>query len=501
MHLNTVKALSKREAADLFVLPYFQEKESLQLALSNGGALEAFGELPIKAGDFKGKEGETLVVYMHKQPEKRLMLLGLGEAEKISVERLRRAYSKAVEACQRLKVKAINVVIPQVKSLSSEEIVRGLSEGIFLTNYSFDALKHKSKKESPSVLLTHVTLVHGEADDLEVSKKALTLSQAVHFARDLVNGNADDVTPEHLGEQAKELAKKHKTIKAQVFGKSWIEEQGMGLLLAVSRGSSVDPAFIVATYSGAPKSKDHTIVVGKGVTYDTGGLNLKPTGSMETMKADMGGAGTALGTLKAVAELKLPLNLTIVIPSTENSISGKSYKPGDVYKSFEGKTVEIGNTDAEGRLILADALSYASKELKPSRIIDFATLTGAMDIALGNETIGLMSNNQKLADALMQAGFDTFERACQLPLYEEYKDQLKSDVADISNIGGRSAGSITAALFLEEFVGKNIPWAHFDIAGTAFLKKERRYNPKQATGVGVRLMISFLEGLLRKDHA
>lgn len=266
----------------------------------------------------------------------------------------------------------------------------------------------------------------------------------------------------------------------------------MGLLLAVNRGSDSDPAFIIIEYKGNPKSKEKTVLVGKGITYDTGGLNIKVS-NMETMKGDMGGAAAVMGTIVAAASLDLKVNVTAVIPTTENSISSRSYKPGDIYKSYSGKTVEIGNTDAEGRLILADALAYAVDHLKPTRLIDLATLTGAMIIALGTETIGLFSNNDALADGLIRSGSDTYERVWRLPLHEEYRDQLKSDFADIRNIGGRAAGSITAAIFLQEFVGKT-PWAHLDIAGTAYLEDgAKRYHPKYGTGSGVRLLIDFLE--------
>lgn len=268
----------------------------------------------------------------------------------------------------------------------------------------------------------------------------------------------------------------------------------MGLLLAVNRGSDKDPVFIISEYRGAPKSKDHTVLVGKGITFDTGGLNLKPTGGIETMRCDMAGAATVLGILKAVSDLKIKVNLTVVVPATENGIDAKSFKPGDVYQSLLGKTVEVGNTDAEGRLILADALTYAVRHLKPSRIIDFATLTGAMEIALGSEVTGFMSNDDALSDSLVRAGSETFERLWRLPLYEEYKEQLKSDVADIKSIGGRSAGSITAAMFLKEFVDE-VPWAHLDIASTAFLSAEKRYHPKNGTGIGLRLMIEYFENL------
>ncbi|MCB1135296.1 MAG: leucyl aminopeptidase, partial [Chlamydiia bacterium] len=253
-----------------------------------------------------------------------------------------------------------------------------------------------------------------------------------------------------------------------------------------------EPAFIIMQHKGDPRSKDHTVIVGKGVTYDTGGLNLKPTGSMEDMKCDMSGAAVAFGTLYAAAKLGLKKNLSVVVAATENSIGSRSYKPGDVYSSYLGKTVEIGNTDAEGRLTLADALAYANKNLHPTRMIDLATLTGAMLIALGEEASGLMSNDDTLAEQLKQAGERTFERVWRLPLFDEYKDQLKSEIADISNIGGRHAGSITAGIFLKEFVG-DTPWAHLDIAGTAYLSKARRYHPKNGTGIGVRLLIDYLE--------
>ena len=250
------------------------------------------------------------------------------------------------------------------------------------------------------------------------------------------------------------------------------------MLLAVGRGSAVDPALIILRYNGNPSSHDWTSLIGKGITYDTGGLNIKPTGSMETMKRDMAGSATVLGVLRAAAELKLPLNLTVTIAATENAVDGKSYKPGDVYTAYNGMTVEIGNTDAEGRLTLADALSYTAKKINPERMITIATLTGAIIVTLGEETTGLMSNDDELALEVMQAGYQCYERAWQLPIFKEYKEQLKSDFADIKNTGGRGAGSITSACFLEEFVeGKK--WAHLDIAGTSYLTKARRYHPKK----------------------
>lgn len=497
MIFDAVTSLTQRKKNDLLVVPFWQGKKEAELASKELGKLGSFAEEPVKLHDFKGKEGEVHVVYMTGQPEKRMALLGLGEEKKCTVEILRRSYASVVKLCQKYHLKDINVLLPKVPGLEETQVVRGISEGILMLNYTFDKLRSHSLKEHTSHLITHVHFVDASKEALKAAKKALTICKGVYLTRDLVNGNADDVTPQHLGEVAKALAKEFASIKTTVFDKKRIEQEKMGLLLAVNRGSFRDPAFIIAEYTGKPGSKDHTVLVGKGVTYDTGGLNIKPTGSMESMKYDMAGAATVLGILHAAASLGLKLNLTAVIPSTENSISATSYKPGDVYAAVNGKTVEIGNTDAEGRLILADALAYTVKNLKPTRIIDFATLTGAIEVALGNEAIGLMSNNKELQEKLIQAGDDTFERVHPLPLFPEYRDQLKSEIADIKNIGGRPGGAITAAKFLEEFVD-HVPWAHFDIAGTAWCDKPKRYYPQHASGICVRMILSFLEEHVRK---
>ncbi len=246
----------------------------------------------------------------------------------------------------------------------------------------------------------------------------------------------------------------------------------MGLFLAVARGAAVEPAFIILQYRGYPASKDHTVLVGKGVTFDTGGLNLKATGSMETMRCDMAGAAAVLSTIGVIASLKLKINVTAVVAAAENAIGSRSYKPGDVYKSYSGVTVEIGNTDAEGRLTLADALAYSLDQLKPTRMIDLATLTGSVVVALGEELSGLFCNDDDLAQQLLEASKKTAEGMWRMPLFAPYKEQIKSDIADIKNTGGRPAGSITAALFLQKFVA-DVPWAHLDIAGPAWQQGER----------------------------
>ncbi len=491
MKFNSSTTLAQRATSELLVLPFWKQKEKAVAASPIDKLKEAL-KLPLASGDFTGKAGETLLLYSSSTKEKRLLLLGLGEQDEASVEEFRRAYFQVTRATQKYKVKKIAVLLPKDGGLSLEDISEGVVEGLLLGNYDFS--EHKGKEHKKAVLIDSVQLVGANKKQLDVAKEHGKIAESVYYVRDLVNSNADLVTPQHLASEAKKMARKFPKVKATVFDKKRLEKEKMGLLLAVGRGSSVDPVLITLEYKGAPKSKEHTIVVGKGVTYDTGGLNIKGTGHMESMKCDMGGAGAALGTMLAVASLGLKVNLTVVIPSTENSVSGHSYKPGDVYTGYAGKTVEIGNTDAEGRLILADALAYAAKKLKPTRMIDFATLTGSIVIALGEEASGLFSNSDALADGLAGAGSHCFERVWRMPMYDEYRKLLDSDFADIKNVGGREGGSITAAWFLKEFVN-DVPWAHIDIAGTAYTSKSRDYVPKNATGVGVRLMLSYLKTL------
>lgn len=487
-----------RKIAEMLVLPFWQEqKEAIEASAFT--KMQSSYAIPLSTKDFIAKEGELLILYVDTKQEQRTALLGLGERSKINVETLRRAYATLVKNCIAKKITSVNIVVPKLEHLPADDVLRGILEGMLLANYAFTKLKKENDKEDPIALFREINLVGVDKPThvLALLQKYLTICKSVYMVRDLVNGNADDVTPQHLEEIARHLATTLPQIKVKTLTKREIELEKLGLLLAVNRGSIHDPAFIVLSYQGAPESQDHTVLVGKGVTYDTGGLNIKPTGGMESMKCDMAGAALVLGVMRAVATLGLPINLSVVIPSTENAIGSQSFKPGDVYISHNGKSVEIGNTDAEGRLILADALSYTVKNLNPTRIIDFATLTGAIDIALGPEATGLFSNNELLADQLYEAGEETFERLWQLPLYAEYRDNLKSDIADIKNIGGRSGGSIIAAIFLKEFVG-NLPWAHLDIASSAFLSESRRYQPKLATGIGVRLMVQFFENELKK---
>lgn len=483
----------QRKTSDLLIIPLFKSKKIEWPSLLDEKKMGI--DAPVKMGDFKGNEGEMSLQYLQKGVEPRVLLLGLGEAESVTVETLRRSFGAALRTAGQNQFKSLNVLVPKVPALSDEEVLRGLSEGLLLANYCFYGLKGETKKDCLWSQVEKINLITSSKNALKALDKILTICEGVYLARDLVNGNADDITPSYLAELAVKLSKQFPKIKTTCFDKKRLEKEGFGLILAVSRGSHQQPVMIVSEYKGNPKDKKAIVLVGKGVTYDTGGLNLKPTGSMETMKCDMGGAAVALGVIQVAAALGLKQNITVVIPSVENSISATSYKPGDVYKSYSGKTVEIGNTDAEGRLILADALSYAVKHLHPKEIIDIATLTGAIEVALGSECAGLFCNNDALADALLRAGSVTYERIWRMPLFEEYRDLLKSEIADIRNHGGRSGGAISAALFLKEFIVPMVPWAHLDIAGTAYFNEKKRYHPKSATGIGVRLLIEAIETL------
>ncbi|MDJ0652319.1 MAG: leucyl aminopeptidase [Simkaniaceae bacterium] len=485
-------SVSKRPQADLVVVPFFKTKKGTDPAVHLPDLKGAINPI-LKAGDFNAKEGASMLAYLSGSTEKRLLLLGLGEEESCTMETLRRSYGAAMKRCQGKKWVNVNFVLPKhVKQLDTQDITRAVSEGIALSSYVYD--RWKSKEGKRPFYVKKATLVG--AKDAKIGKKTLKILTGVNLARDLINGNALDITPETFVAESKKIAQKFSSVKASALNKKQLEKEKMGLLLAVGSGSRVDPALVILEYSGAPEKKDLTMVVGKGITFDTGGVNLKPTNFIEDMRVDMGGAAAAIGFIQAAASIKLKANIVVLVPTTENAMDALSYKPGDVYRAHSGKTVEIINTDAEGRLILADALSYGQKRFSPDRIIDMATLTGAIVMALGEVRAGLFSNHEKLAKICEKAGEVTGERVWRMPLDPEYKSLMQSDIADIRNLGKkRIAGSITAAIFLQEFIQKKTPWIHLDIAGTAFLDSPKDYHLSRASGLGVRLLIELLEHL------
>lgn len=499
MEFHTLSNIEKRKSADLLVIPFFKKEKNVEAGATLPASLKKQLAVAIESGDFKGKEGEVLSLYTQNQPEKRAILLGLGSQEKLSLESLRRAYGSLAKNCLGRKLSRLNVLVPEIKikDLSEDRFITSIVEGLLLPNYEIGRYKQPDSEESENpTLLSSITLISPLKNVQSLAEKTLAVCEAVYYARDLINCNADDVTPQYLEACARGIQQEYPKVKVTFFDKKRLEKEKMGLLLAVNRGSALDPAFFIMEYKGNPKSKDHTILVGKGVTYDTGGLNIKVAspGGMETMKCDMSGAAACIATVMLACQLELKVNVTAVIPATENGVDAKSFKPGDVYTGYSGKTVEMMNSDAEGRLILADALAYAVKNLNPSRIIDLATLTGGIDIALGPEATGLMSNHDILAADLVKAGDVTGERLWRMPLFEEYRDRLKSDIADIKSWNGRTATSCVAATFLKEFVA-DVPWAHLDIASTAYVTEPKKYQPKYATGMGVRLLLEYLESL------
>jgi len=487
MQAESVVKSNERPNADVAVLPFWEGKKKAELACKLEH--EEGVNFALSCGDFHGKEGETLLVYLPKGKEKRALLLGLGKQEECTTEKLRRSYAKAVKAVRGKKLKNANFTLADFSP--QEATNKAIFEGVLLACYAFDQWKTEEDEALQLVRFCGVPASHKE-----LLHKTKITTEAVNFVRDLVNRNADDKHVGTLERIAKELQKISDKVKTHVLDKKQLEELGMGLHCAVGQGALRGPALIIMHYKGGGRSDDTTAIIGKGITFDTGGLNLKMTGNIETMKCDMAGTAATLGVIKAAAQLKLKCNLIGVLAVAENAIGPGSYKPGDVFRSYCGKTVEISNTDAEGRLVLADALSYIQDKYKPKRMIDMATLTGGIVVALGEMATGLFCNDDTLAHALEAAGARTGERLWRMPLYPEYKELLSSTIADLKNSGGRMASAPSAAMFLKQFV-KDVSWAHLDIAGTAYLSdlKLHPYHPTLATGVGVRLLIDFLETL------
>jgi leucyl aminopeptidase len=450
----------------------------------------AISEL-IKQGDIKGKLNEiTLLHSMGKLPASRIVVTGLGKKKELTTNKVRGAVA---ETCRYLRGKGVTSVATIVQGAGTNEIkndnaVQAVTEGALLGLYAFR--RHITKKENNFGEIREFTIVGREKRQIEKAiERGKILAEAANWARDMVNEPSNFMTPSNMAEAARQLARKY-GLKVEVFEKEKMKELGMGGLLGVSQGSQQPPRFIILSYKGSDSDDIDIALVGKGITFDSGGIDIKPSDSMEDMKGDMAGGASVMAALIALAQLKPKINVTALVPATENMPSGTAMKPGDVITALNGKTIEVINTDAEGRLILSDALSYA-KKLGAKAIVDVATLTGACHVALGSVCSGAFTNNQELADKVIAAGNETGELMWQLPMYDEYKEQLKSDVADIKNIGGRWGGAITGGKFLEEFIDK-IPWVHLDIAGTYETDKEKGYLVKGATGVPVRTLVNLI---------
>jgi leucyl aminopeptidase len=447
----------------------------------------------LEPADFAAKANQTVLVYSQGAvAAKRLLLVGLGARDEVSAESIRQATATAIRQIRSLQVADALVAVPADLAITGEEAGQAAAEGLLLGDYRFLGYRTGMPATETFEVATVTLVVSG--DESAVSAGVATgtvIGKGVLFARDLVNTPGADKTPPLLADQAVALGAREPKIAVTIFDEVRLEEEGFGGILAVGKGSDSPPRFIIMEY-GAELSDVPTIcIVGKGLTFDSGGLNIKPADGMETMKNDMGGSAAVFGILQAVAGLGLPLHVVGLVPSAENMPSGRSYRPGDIVKTLSGKTIEILNTDAEGRVILADGLFYAQR-YSPDAIIELSTLTGAVIIALGSFATGVMATDQGLADALLAAGQTTYDRGWQLPLWQEYHDMVKSDIGDLKNLAGRAAGSITAGAFLSAFVG-DVKFAHLDIAGTGWLDAPTKaYQSKGGTGAGVRLVTEFL---------
>ena len=479
------------------IVCHFEDSKNLSgaaalLDRSCGGLIKEV----VDGGDFEGKLFQISIIYTRGLiPARRIVVVGLGKKKAFDLEKLRGAYSKAGQKVRELNLKgfATSLNLGEIDQ-PLDRVAESVVEGVLLGLYQFT--RYKTVEREKIKELNEFVIVEDNDKSLEVIKSAAKtgeiISDAVYFARDLVSSPGNGMTPTILADRAGEIAGE-KDVELKVLDVREMEELGMHALLGVARGSNEPPKFIILEYNGGKRGDRVVALVGKGITFDSGGISIKPSDKMDEMKTDMAGGATVMGAIKAASDLKIPLNVVGLIPATENLPGGKAYKPGDILKSLSGQTIEVKTTDAEGRMILADALTYAGR-FKPEAIVDLATLTGACIVALGDNVIGMMGTDDKLKKRIRDAAETTGERLWELPLWEEYHELIKSDVADFKNSGGRVAGTITAAAFLSKFVG-DYPWVHLDIAGPAWLSKDKPYIPKGASGIGVRLIVQFMRNL------
>ena len=446
-----------------------------------------------RSKEFRGRRGEESVLPISSGLHaKRLILVGLGSRADFAPSVLTAAVGAAVRAASRRGLSSIAFALPDIKASDLEAAGELAAEGAVMA--TFDPASYRSSRDSRTDAVKSVTLVAAKAGAVKALKagvgRGVIMGDAANIARKLVNTPSNDMTPTAMAKRATELAKQY-GLKAHVLERSDMKKLGMGSMLSVAAGSDEPPKVIAIEYRGDKKSKDVLGLVGKGITFDTGGISLKPAQDMDAMKGDMAGGATVIAAMAAIAQLKPKVNVTAVICATENMPSGKATKPGDVVRAMNGKSIEVINTDAEGRLVLADGLCYAQK-LGANRLVDIATLTGAVVVALGNTTTGVLSNDRSFVDAFHAAADRYDERYWELPLYPEYADLIRSPIADMKNSGGRPAGTIFGAMFIKEFVDDK-PWIHLDIAGTSTTDKEHGHLAKGPTAVALRPLVRLAE--------
>lgn len=499
MNISVQQGSLEATAVDTLIINLFDDVTTPSGAT---GAIDkalngAVSEL-IANGDLTGKQGEVGVLHPRGAiAAKRVLVVGLGQRQGFDLEGVRQAAAQGIKRARELKAENVATIVhgAGVAGLDAQAAAQATTEGTLLALYRYEAPKQQTE---PAHEIASVTIVEFDAEKIEAIEAGLNTAVAIAegtiLARTLVNLPPNMATPTKMAESAHIIAGTH-GLKITVGGRKWAKEHKMGGFLAVAKGAGEKPKFIVLEHNGDRDDLDTIVLVGKGITFDTGGISLKPVANMGLMKSDMGGAAAVLGAMKAVGALDLPLRIIGITPCTENMPDADAYRPADVITISNGKTVEIISTDAEGRMVLADGLVYAGR-YNPTAVIDLATLTGSCVVALGSDVAaGLFSNDDSLRDKLVDAGNEAQERVWPLPLYPEYRKFIDTDVADMKNSGGRFGGVGTSAMFLKEFT--DYTWAHLDIAGMALSEKERPYIPKGGTGFGVRLLVQFLQNWVK----
>ncbi len=501
MNIRAVKGNILQEKCDALVLGVFSGTQGYAgIVRAIDRVLDGLLTTVTADEQFGGKEGEAISVHTHgKVPAERVLIVGMGDRKTASTESIRRALGTTVKNIQRFGAKQIcmPLVGMGVNGMSAQDAAQALVEGALLADYRYLVFKPSEAKRALKHGIMTLTIIEPDQKVVHQAERGIGLGdmhvRATVYARDLVNEPASRMTPTHLRDHAIKIAKHADGITLKVYDKAACEKMGMGAYLSVARGSEEPPYFLHLVYKPQKRSKTKVALIGKGITFDSGGLSLKPSDSMETMKCDMAGAAAVLGVFSVLSDLKPDGEVHGLIAATENMPSGKASKPGDIVTAMNGKSIEIFNTDAEGRLALADCLSYAVKRIKPDVMVDLATLTGACMVALGPDIAAVLGTNAKLCDELIRASEKSGESLWKLPLPVEYQSFIHGEHADVRNTSRvRGGGAITAGLFLREFAG-DVPWAHVDIAGPAFIERESRsYIPKGGSGFGVRTLLNFL---------
>lgn len=507
VEIKTRKADIGEYKTDMLAVGVFSDAKALdRLNAQLNSKIEGAIEQLIKLGDFKGKEGTNAVVYTKGRiAASRVLLVGLGEKKKVTLDTLRKAAANAAKKSVEMKVENLGLALHKAFAARFDlsAMGRAMSEGAHFGSYCYDEFVTETENGRAERLYVEVI----DADATQVKKldqgvaKGVIIGRAQSYARTLANRPANVVSPAALAAIAKELAASSKNLSCTIFDEKQLAANKMGGILAVGSGSQNKPRFIVLKYSprsASAKSRPTVALVGKAITFDSGGISIKPATDMDEMKMDKTGGIAVMVAMKAAAELGLPLNVFGLIPSAENLPSGTSYRPGDIITTFSGKTVEVLNTDAEGRMILCDALAYAVRQ-KCDIIIDIATLTGACRVALGKYMAGLMGNNQSLIKQLQKAAEDSGEKVWPMPSSDEYAQEIKSKIADLQNIGSKWGGACTAAAFLRQFIG-DAKWAHLDIAGVDIFDKATEFAAEGSSGFGVRLLTTYLMNLAQQKH-